>query len=81
MLIINVFYIHLLDIPSNEERKRAAYREKITECIDRAEKLKELIEQQKGIFDSIPLSYLRKQNEKDISLNFFFYVISFFVLT
>jgi hypothetical protein len=81
MLIINVFYIHLLDIPSNEERKRAAYREKITECIDRAEKLKELIEQQKGIFDSIPLSYLRKQNEKDISLNFFFCVISSFVLT
>ncbi|UJR23451.1 hypothetical protein I4U23_026455 [Adineta vaga] len=37
------------DIPSTEERKRTAYREKITECIDRAEKLKDLIDQQKGI--------------------------------
>jgi hypothetical protein len=57
-------YIHLLEIPSNEERKRAAYREKITECINRAEQLKDLLEQQKGI-----------------SLNFFFYVILTFVLS
>jgi len=39
----------LLDFPSSEERKRAAYRQKITECMDRAEKLKDLIEQNKGI--------------------------------
>ena len=38
-----------VDIPSSEERKRNAYRQKITECIDRAEKLKDLVEQQKGI--------------------------------
>ncbi len=39
----------MLDIPSSEDRKREAYRQKIAECIDRAEKLKDLIEQQKGI--------------------------------
>ncbi|CAF1226817.1 unnamed protein product [Rotaria magnacalcarata] len=39
------------DVPSSEERKRAAYRQKITECIDRAEKLKDLIQQEKGIED------------------------------
>ena len=38
----------LLDIPANEERKREAYRQKITECIDRAEKLKVLVNQEKG---------------------------------
>ncbi|CAM4866317.1 unnamed protein product [Rotaria socialis] len=38
------------DIPSSEERKRAAYRQKITECIDRAEKLKDLIQQEKVIY-------------------------------
>jgi hypothetical protein len=48
--MIEIFF-HWLDIPSSEERKRAAYREKITECIDRAEKLKELIQQEKGITD------------------------------
>jgi hypothetical protein len=37
-----------LDIPMNEERKRTAYREKITECINRAEQLKEFVQQQKG---------------------------------
>jgi len=39
----------LLDIPTSDDRKREAYRQKIAECIDRAEKLKDLIEQQKGI--------------------------------
>ncbi len=42
---------NLLDIPSTEDRKREAYRLKIAECIDRAEKLKDLVEQQKGIED------------------------------
>jgi hypothetical protein len=42
---------NLLDIPSSEDRKREAYRQKIAECIDRAEKLKDLVEQQKGIED------------------------------
>ena len=37
-----------LDIPLTEERKRAAYREKITEYMERAEQLKELMQQQKG---------------------------------
>lgn len=37
-----------LDIPATEERKRDAYRQKITECIDRAEKLKDLVNQEKG---------------------------------
>ncbi|CAF2425289.1 unnamed protein product [Rotaria sp. Silwood2] len=36
-------------IPSSDERKRAAYRQKITECIDRAEKLKDLIQQEKDL--------------------------------
>lgn len=50
-----ISYIYLfaysLEIPSSEERKRAAYRQKITECMDRAEKLKQLLEQEKGIND------------------------------
>lgn len=39
----------LLDIPTSEDRKREAYRQKIAECIDRAEKLKDLIDREKGI--------------------------------
>ncbi|CAF0750564.1 unnamed protein product [Adineta steineri] len=35
------------EIPMSEERKRTAYQQKITECMDRAEKLKEFIEQKK----------------------------------
>ncbi|CAF3847705.1 unnamed protein product, partial [Adineta steineri] len=35
------------EIPMTEERKRTAYQQKITECMDRAEKLKESIEQKK----------------------------------
>ncbi|CAF3538201.1 unnamed protein product [Rotaria sordida] len=45
-----IFHIDLLEIPSNDERKRAAYRQKITECIDRAEKLKDLIQQEKDLY-------------------------------
>lgn len=37
-----------IEIPTNDERKRDAYRQKITECMDRAEALKNLIDQQKG---------------------------------
>lgn len=43
----------LLDIPTSEDRKREAYRVKIAECIDRAEKLKDLIDQQKGTVEFI----------------------------
>jgi hypothetical protein len=41
--------LYSLDIPPSDDRKREAYRQKIAECMDRAEKLKDLIEQQKGI--------------------------------
>jgi queuine/archaeosine tRNA-ribosyltransferase len=51
--MINVDFMCLLDIPTSEDRKREAYRQKIAECIDRAEKLKDLIDQQKGTVEFI----------------------------
>ncbi|CAF0851102.1 unnamed protein product [Rotaria sp. Silwood1] len=50
------------EIPSSDERKRAAYRQKITECMDRAEKLKDLIQQEKGIEDHFHL--IRKKRTR-----------------
>ncbi len=55
--------IYLLDIPLSDDRKREAYRQKIAECIDRAEKLKDLIEQQKGIADYF---HLEKKSDKSM---------------
>ena len=46
MKIFEMFF-YWLDIPSSEERKRAAYREKITECMNRAEQLKDLLQQER----------------------------------
>ncbi len=48
-----VFFVCLLDIPASEDRKREAYRQKITECIDRAETLKGLVDQEKGTVEFI----------------------------
>jgi hypothetical protein len=57
----------LLDFPSSEERKRAAYRQKITECMDRAEKLKDLIEQNKGI-----ANYFHLEEQENVRHHFIF---------
>jgi hypothetical protein len=62
----------LLDIPSSEERKRAAYRQKITECMDRAEELKVLIEQKKGIQNYFHLEEKEKKMFDIISFRLFY---------
>ena len=54
------FYICVLDIPLSEGRKRTAYQQKITEYMDRAEKLKDLIQQEKGRRDYFPFREVAK---------------------
>lgn len=48
-----------LEIPTSEERKRSAYRQKIEECMNRAEKLKDLIKQQQKSSLNISFSFQR----------------------
>ena len=42
------FSVYELEIPVSDERKRTAYQTKISEYIDRAEAIRNLIEQEKG---------------------------------